>query len=88
MIKSAPNNANPILAIPSPNTILDLRTGVAKKRLITRFWRRLKKTNAVPNTPVLSNEKPSCPGNIKSIVRYTRPSIVLSCNLAIAGSVF
>ena len=69
MINMAPQSAKPILAIPSPNTILALLTGVAKKRLITRVCLKLKNTNAVPNTPVLNKEKPSCPGKMKSMVR-------------------
>ena len=82
----APNNAKPILAIPSPKTMLDFLTGVAKNRFITRFCLKLKNTNAVPKTPVLSREKPSCPGSIKSIVLYVLPLTVLSLNAAIDGS--
>jgi len=37
MINKAPSSAKPILATPSPKTMLDLFTGVAKKRLITKF---------------------------------------------------
>ena len=59
MINTAPQRAKPILAIPSPNTMLVLVTGVAKKRLITKVCLKLKNTNAVPNTPVLNKEKPS-----------------------------
>ncbi|MNR23905.1 hypothetical protein D3C85_1409570 [compost metagenome] len=78
MINKAPINAKPIRAIPSPITMLDRFTGVAKKRLITSVWRRLKNTKAVPNTPVLNKEKPNWPGRIKSIVLYSRPVMVLS----------
>ena len=36
IMNTAPSKAKPILAIPSPNTILDFLTGVAKNRLITK----------------------------------------------------
>ena len=45
--------------------------GVAKKRFNTRVFLKLKNINATPNTPELNNEKPSCPGNIKSMVLYS-----------------
>ena len=64
----ASNNAKTILANASPKTINGRLIGVAKNRLITNVWRKLKNTNAVPNTPVLNNENPNCPGKIKSIV--------------------
>ena len=66
-MNEAPNKAKTIRLIASPKTINGFWMGVAKNRLITNVCRKLKKTNAVPNTPVLSKEKPSCPGNIKSI---------------------
>ena len=67
IINNAPIHENIKRAMASPNTILYFLTGVAKKRLITRVIRRLKNTNAVPNTPLLNNEKPNIPGSRKSI---------------------
>ena len=49
-----------------------LLIGVAKKRFNTSVFRKLKNVNATPNTPALNNEKPNCPGKIKSMVLYWR----------------
>ena len=43
MMNKAPNKEKPIRAMPSPITMLDRFTGVAKKRLITKVLPQAKK---------------------------------------------
>ena len=73
IINKAPARAKTNLLMASPRMIYGLPIGVAKNRLITRVCLKLKNTNAVPKTPELNKEKPSCPGKIKSIDLYSRP---------------
>jgi hypothetical protein len=47
--------------MPSPITMLERFTGVAKKRLITSVWRKLRKTKAVPKRRCLIRKNPIDP---------------------------
>ncbi len=78
IIITALNIENISLLRDSPIRIKLLLTGVAKNLLMTSVCLRLIKMNAVPKTPALSSEKPSCPGRIKSIVLNFLPSTTSS----------
>ena len=58
--------------------ILERLTGVAKKRLITKFCRRAKKINAVHKNAGTKQRKTELAWQIKSMVRYSLPVTVVA----------